>query len=120
MIPDMSMGMIDVRDVARLHVAAMTAQTAAGQRFIAASAQPIAMATVASILRNAGHSKVPSRRAPSFLVKFMGLFDSQVRAMLPFLGKAASYDTGATYKVLQWTPTPMKTSLTDMAAAIST
>lgn len=78
------------------------------------------MATVASILRKAGHSKVPSRRAPSFLVNFMGLFDSQVRAMLPFLGKAASYDTSATYKVLQWTPTPMKTSLTDMAAAIST
>jgi len=120
MIPDLSMGMIDVRDVARLHVAAMTAETAAGRRFIAASAEPIAMATVASILRKAGYSKVPSRRAPSFLLKFMGLFDRQVRGMLPFLGKVASYDTSATFQVLRWTPTPMETSLTDMAAAIST
>jgi dihydroflavonol-4-reductase len=120
MIPDLSMGMIDVRDVARLHVAAMTAETAAGRRFIAASAEPIAMATVASILRKAGYSKVPSRHAPSFLLKFMGLFDRQVRGMLPFLGKVASYDTSATFQVLRWTPTPMETSLTDMAAAIST
>jgi dihydroflavonol-4-reductase len=120
MIPDLSMGMIDVRDVARLHVAAMTAEMAAGRRFIAASAEPIAMATVASILRKAGYSKVPSRRAPSFLLKFMGLFDRQVRGMVPFLGKVASYDTSATFQVLHWTPTPMETSLTDMAAAIST
>ena len=119
MIPDLSMGMIDVRDVARLHVAAMTAKTAAGRRFIAASAEPIAMATVASILRKAGYSKVPSRHAPSFLLKFMGLFDRQVRGMLPFLGKVASYDTSATFQVLHWTPTPMETSLTDMAASIS-
>ena len=120
MIPDLSMGMIDVRDVARLHVAAMTAEMAAGRRFIAASAEPIAMATVASILRKAGYSKVPSRHAPSFLLKFMGLFDRQVRGMLPFLGKVASYDTSATFQVLHWTPTPMETSLTDMAASIST
>lgn len=63
MIPDMSMGMIDIRDVARLHVAAMTMEAAAGQLFIAASAEPIAMARVAGILCKAGHSKVPSRRA---------------------------------------------------------
>ncbi|NCX46019.1 MAG: NAD-dependent epimerase/dehydratase family protein [Burkholderiaceae bacterium] len=37
MLPDMSMGMVDVRDVARLHVKAMTADGAAGKRFIAAS-----------------------------------------------------------------------------------
>jgi hypothetical protein len=35
------MGMVDVRDVARLHVKAMTADGAAGKRFIAASAEPV-------------------------------------------------------------------------------
>ena len=65
MIPDMSMGMVDVRDVARLHVKAMTADGAAGKRFIAASAEPIEIATVASVLREAGYTKVSSRKAPT-------------------------------------------------------
>jgi len=119
MIPNLSMGMVDVRDIARLHVAAMTAEGAAGGRFIAATAEPIAMATMAGILRKAGYSKVPSRRAPGFLLRIMSLFDREVRGMLPYLGKSVSYDNSATLKVLRWTPTPMETSFREMAAGIS-
>ncbi|NDG13902.1 MAG: NAD-dependent epimerase/dehydratase family protein [Betaproteobacteria bacterium] len=81
MLPDMSMGMVDVRDVARLHVKAMTADGAAGKRFIAASAEPIEMTTVAKVLKEAGYSRVSSRRAPTILLKIIGLFDAEVRGM---------------------------------------
>ena len=119
MIPDMSMGMVDVRDVARLHVKAMTANGAAGKRFIAACASPVDMATVASVLREAGYRKVPSLRAPTFLLKLIGLFDLQMRGMLPFIGRAASFDNSETHRVLSWNETPIETSLREMAAAIS-
>ena len=119
MIPDLRMGMVDVRDVARLHVKAMTAEGAAGQRFIAATSEPIAMATVANVLRNAGYTRVPSRRAPTALLKLMALFDGEVRGMLPFIGKAAAFDNQSTHSVLQWQPTPLETSFKDMAAAIA-
>lgn len=119
MIPDMAMGMVDVRDVARLHVKAMTAEGAAGRRFIAASAQPVEMATVASVLKTAGYSKAPSRKAPTVLLKVMGLFDREVKGMLPFIGRAASFDNSATFEALQWKPTPIETSFREMAAAIS-
>jgi dihydroflavonol-4-reductase len=119
MIPDMSMGMVDVRDVARLHVKAMTANGAAGKRFIAASAEPVEMATVASVLKEAGYTKVPSRKAPTVLLKIMGFFDREVKGMLPFIGKAASFDNRATFEALQWKPTPIETSFREMAAAIS-
>ena len=119
MIPDLSMGMVDVRDVARLHVEAMTAEGAAGKRFVAASAEPVAMATVARILREAGYSKVPSLRAPTFLLKFMSLFDREARGMLPFIGKTASFDNSATLAVLRWKPTPLDVSFREMAAALS-
>jgi len=119
MLPDMSMGMVDVRDVARLQVKAMTADGAAGKRFIAASAEPIEMTTVAKVLKEAGYSKVSSRKAPTFLLKFMGLFDAEVQGMLPFIGKAAAYDNQATIDVLEWQPTPLKTSFREMAEAIS-
>ena len=118
MIPDVAMGMIDVRDVARLHVKALTAPGAAGQRFIAASAEPIAMATVASVLRGEGYSKVPSRRAPSVLLRFMGLFDRDARGLGPFLGKKVAFDNRATFDLLDWQPTPMEVSFKEMARAL--
>ena len=118
MIPDVAMGMVDVRDVARLHVAALTAPQAAGQRFIAATSEPIEMVEVAAILRRAGYSKVPSRKAPDVAVRLMSLFDRQARGLLPFLGKRIAFDTSATSDILQWQPTPMEASFTEMAASL--
>ena len=119
MVPDLSMGMVDVRDVAGLHVRAMTCEGAAGRRFIAASAEPIDMTTVANILRQAGYAKVSARRMPTPLLRIIGLFDRGVKGMLPFIGKAAALDNTATRDLLQWWPTPLETSFREMAAAIS-
>ncbi len=119
MVPDLALGMIDVRDVARLHVKAMTAEGAAGKRYIAAGADPIEMAAVASVLKKAGYGKVPSRKAPSFLLKIIGLFDREVKGMLPVLGKNTSFDNRATFEVLDWKATPIEVSFKEMAAAIS-
>ncbi len=119
MIPDLSIAVVDVRDVAQLHVKAMTAEGAAGKRFIAASAEPVDMATMAGVLRKAGYAKVPSRKAPTFLLKIMGLFDREVRGMLPMIGMKAGFDTRETFKVLDWKPTPFENSIKEMAAAIA-
>lgn len=119
MIPDVAMGMIDVRDVARLHVKAMTSPGAAGKRFIAATAEPVSMETVAQVLKKAGYSKVPSMRAPSALLKIMSLFDREAKGMIPFLGQRASFDNRSTFEILDWKPTPIENSLIEMAAAIS-
>ena len=119
MIPDVGMGMIDVRDVAQLHVKAMTANGAADKRFIAATAEPVDMMIVAEVLRNAGYTKVPSRRAPNMLLKILGLFDPEAKAMMPFLGQRASFDNQATFEILNWKPTPIEISLKEMAAAKS-
>jgi hypothetical protein len=39
--------------------------------------------------------------------------------MLPFIGKAASFDNSATFGALEWKPTPIETSFREMAAAIA-
>jgi dihydroflavonol-4-reductase len=119
MIPDMAMGMVDVRDVAKLHVAAMTAKGAAGKRFIACTAEPVEMATVAQVLRDAGYKKAPSMKAPTFLLKIMSKLDPEAKGMLPFIGKKASFDNSDTFNVLNWKPTPMADSFREMAASIS-
>jgi len=119
MIPDIALGMVDVRDVARLHVAAMTVPEAAGQRFIAATAEPIELTHIAAVLREAGFSKAPSRKAPTVALRMMSLFDRQAKGSLPLLGKKASFDNRATFETLDWQPTPMDTSFTEMATALA-
>ncbi len=119
MIPDVAMGMIDVRDVARLHVAALSASAAPGKRFIAASEQPVELSYLASVLRAAGYTKVPSRKAPNFAVRVMSLFDREAKGTLPQLGKRVAYDNHETYDVLKWQPTPLETTFVEMAASVA-
>jgi len=119
MVPDIAMGMVDVRDVARLHVAAMTTAGAAGQRFIAATSEPIEMGYFTQVLRDAGYPKAPSRKAPNLAIKLMSLFDRQARGMIPFLGRKAAYDNQATFDILGWQPTPIEVSIKEMAASIA-
>ena len=119
MIPDVAMGMIDVRDVARLHVAAVSAVGAPGKRFIAASEQPVTLAYLASVLRGAGYTKVPTRKAPNFAIKLMALIDREAKGTVPQLGKKVAYDNHETYDVLGWQPTPLETTFVEMAAAIA-
>ena len=118
-IPDVAMGMVDVRDIARLHVEALEAPHVAGKRFIAASAKPIAMSYLAEVLKKAGYSKVPSRKAPNFAIKLMALFDREAKGMVPNLGVKIAYDNHETIELLRWKPTPLEITFTEMAAAIS-
>ncbi|NCX32439.1 MAG: NAD-dependent epimerase/dehydratase family protein, partial [Actinobacteria bacterium] len=118
MIPNVAMGMVDVRDVARLHAVALTTASAAGRRFIAATSEPIRMSHVAETLRNAGYKKVPSRKAPNVAIKLMSLFDREAKGMLPLLNLSHSFDNHATFDVLKWIPTPIEVSLREMAASL--
>ncbi|MEM8706164.1 MAG: aldehyde reductase [Actinomycetota bacterium] len=119
MYPDLTLGVVDVRDVAWLHVEAMTADDAAGKRIIASSREPVAMGTMASILREAGYDKAPKRQAPSFLMKVMSLFDKDVKAMLPLLGTRASLDNTFAIGLLGWEPRKLEDTIVEMAAGIS-
>ena len=67
-LPDVWFGVVDVRDVADLHLLAMTDPSAAGERFIAVSGEPLSLLGVATILREHLGDRavsVPTRSAPA-------------------------------------------------------
>lgn len=119
MIPDIALGMVDVRDVAEVHVTALAVPEAAGQRFILASDEAIPMMHVAETLKSAGYTKVSTRKAPSFLLKMMAPFSKDVKGMVSFLGRKVGSDNASTRAVLGWEPTPMETSIVEMAASLT-
>lgn len=119
LVPNICIGFIDVRDVAKLHVAAMTAEGAVGKRFIASSDEPLHFKEVTGILKNAGYKKASTRQAPKFLLKVMSLFDDQVKGLLPMVGERQTVANQETYEILGWEPTPMNQSLIETAESIS-
>ena len=105
--PDISFPAVDVRDVANLHLRAMTHPAAAGQRFLAVAGRSISIQQMAQILKaNLGHAarRVPTRRIPDWFLRVVALFDPTVRLILPELGKVKTATGEKARRLLGWSP----------------
>lgn len=98
--------LVDVRDVADLHLRAMQSPDAAGQRYIAADAFAW-MSEVADILREQVPdlaARVPKRKLPSALVRTSALANRALRARLYELDKHRPVTAAKAHRELGWTP----------------
>ena len=120
MIPALSFPFIDVRDVAILHLKAMTTPDADGKRFIAAHSKPTWMYEVAEVLSAAGYEKIKLKKAPSFMLKLIGLFDNKTKSLVPMLDKYVPCDNSQTVKILNWEPMPWEQAFIEHAKSIET
>ena len=118
MIPALSFPFIDVRDVAILHLKAMTTPEADGKRFIAAHSKPTWMYQVAEVLSAAGYEKIKLKKAPSFMLKLIGLFDNKTKSLVPMLDKYVPCDNSQTVKILNWEPMPWEQAFIEHAKSI--
>ena len=115
--PKVAYPIIDVRDCAAIHVAAMTAKAAGGRRLIAAS-DTLWMNDIAKVLRRVyPEAKLPNGELPNFIVKLVGLFDDRVKGILPDLGTYHEADNGYVSTMTQVIPRPAKEAI--LAAAES-
>jgi len=100
MLPDLSFSVVDVKDVAAMHVKAITTDAAKGERFIA-SAGSRTFIQIAKTLKAAfPNRKISTIQAPSFVIRFLALFDGEVKAVLPTLGKHIGVNSSKAQKVL--------------------
>ena len=100
-LPDLSFPIVDVRDVARLHVAAITTPASEGRRFIA-SGGTRSFLDIARVIKGAlPNRRIVTRRAPSFLVRLLALIDRTIRGTLPVLGKPMIFNSSAAVEVFQ-------------------
>ena len=118
MIPALSFPFIDLRDVAILHLKAMTTPEADGKRFIAAHSEPTWMYEVAEVLSAAGYEKIKLKKAPSFMLKLIGLFDNKTKSLVPMLDKYVPCDNSQTVKILNWEPMPWEQAFIEHAKSI--
>ncbi|HRC57809.1 MAG TPA: hypothetical protein PKU97_17860 [Kofleriaceae bacterium] len=115
--PNVGWAMVDVRDVAAAHVAALTAPEAPGKRFIAAI-EHASMLDVATILADkyaARGYRVPTGKIPGWLMKVVSLWDKTARLAVQELGLRQDLSTKQTRELLDWKPRPLAEMVTAMA-----
>jgi nucleoside-diphosphate-sugar epimerase len=119
-IPRLGFNVVDVRDVADLHIRAMTHPHAAGERFIAAG-QFAWMGDLATLLRERlgeGGAKVPTRKVPDFVIRLAGLFDKDLGSVTPGLGHKHDYSSDKAQRMLGWKPRPLEDTIMDCANSL--
>ena len=119
--PRLSFGFVDVRDVADLHLRAMTSPAANGQRFLAVSGAALSVLDVANVLKRrmgAAARRVPARQLPNWVVRLAALRDPAIRLILPELGKVISATNEKARRLLSWTPRPNEESIVDTAQSM--
>jgi nucleoside-diphosphate-sugar epimerase len=105
--PQLQFGVVDVRDVAALHLLAMTHPAAAGQRFLAVADDFLSMVDIARMLKRRFGTqarRVPTRQLPNWAVRVAALFDPAVRQILPELGRKKNATSGKARRLLGWVP----------------
>ncbi len=106
-LPRLSFGLVDVRDVADLHLRAMSDPAAKGERFLAVAGEPMSIEDVAQVLRarmGEAASHVPTRVLPDWLVRAAALTDPSLKQLVPELGKVKRPVNEKARRVLGWEP----------------
>lgn len=119
--PRIYFGLTDVRDVADLHLRAMTSRAAAGQRFIAVSGEPMSMHEVAVVLRGRlgeAAKRVPTHELPDAVVRAMALVNPRMRQIAPQLGKRRKASNAKARSLLGWNPRPNEQIIVDTARSL--
>jgi nucleoside-diphosphate-sugar epimerase len=105
--PKLYFGLVDVRDVADLHLRAMTSPVARGERFLAVAGNFMSLLEIAQVLRKnlgATASRVPTRELPSWLLRLLAFAVPMVKQVAPELDKVKNATNEKARRVLGWTP----------------
>ncbi len=119
--PKLYFGIVDVRDVADLHLRAMTHSAAKSERFLAVAGDFLSVLDIAKILKarlGAAAKRVPRREIPNWLVRLAALRDPAVRQIVPELGKRKNATGEKARKVLGWTPRSSEEALVATAESL--
>ena len=105
--PRLQFGVVDVRDVVDLHLRALHAPAAAGERFLATAGDFLWVREMAIVLRERlgpAARRVPTRLLPDWLVRLGSLADPAVRQIVPELGRRKNASSDKARRLLGWSP----------------
>lgn len=120
MQPPFGLPVVDVQDVAEMHLRAVQQPETADKRFIAAAGS-MTFAEMAKTLKAAYPArKIATKEAPVFLLRVLALFDGSIKAILPKLGTVEQVSNARAVREMGMTFTTPEQALRDAAAWLVT
>jgi nucleoside-diphosphate-sugar epimerase len=119
-VPRVGLNIVDVRDLADLHLRAMTDDDAVGERFIGVGGF-MWMSEVAAELRarlGADARRVPTRTLPDLGVRLFARVRPELGGLVPMLGRRYSHSNAKARTRLGWEPRPPATTVVDCARSL--
>ena len=117
-MPKLSFPVVDVRDCASIHVAAMLREGTGGRRLIAAG-ETLAFSDMAALIRERyPAAKLPKLGAPSWVLRLLSLGDDRIKTILPDLGHEPTMDAGYVSSLTGVIPRPARESVLATADAL--
>lgn len=105
-VPNLVADIVDVRDVAELHLRAMTAPAAKGERFLA-TAGGLSFQAIGQLLKarlGEAARRVPTKTVPDWVVRIIGRFSAQIAQVVPYLSHPLNSSNAKASRVLGWNP----------------
>jgi nucleoside-diphosphate-sugar epimerase len=105
--PRLSFGIVDVRDVADLHLRAMIDPAARGERFLAVAGESMSIQEIALLLKarmGDAAARAPTKVMPDWMVRLASLFNAGLAQVVPELGKVKRITNEKARRVLSWSP----------------
>ncbi|WP_026941196.1 NAD-dependent epimerase/dehydratase family protein [Hellea balneolensis] len=111
-VPKVGVPLIDVRDCAAIHVAAMTSKEAGGRRLFA-TGESLWFKDIAATLRAEypDLKGLPKGEMPSFVLRIIALFDDSVKALLAELGTFHEADAAYVSTMTHVLPRPAREAI---------
>lgn len=113
--PNVIYPIVDVRDLADLHILAIESSAANGERFIAQS-EEMTMPDMAKLLKvSYTDKKVSAMVIPDFVINVMAKFQVPMKVLNTMIGLEYHYDTSKAKRILGWKPRFAKETVIDTA-----
>lgn len=119
--PKVNTCVVDVRDVADLHLRAMTSPSANGERFLATAGESMWLAEIAKVLRKrmgTAASKVSTRVLPNWFIRLVAIGNPAMRQIVPHLGVNMNATAEKARQLLGWAPSSREDAILATAESL--
>jgi len=119
--PRLYFGVVDVRDVASMHITAMTHPAAKGERFLAIAGGFMSIQEMAKVLKarmGSAARRVPTVQLPNWVVRLAAMRDPAVAQIVPELGKMKNASSEKARRLLGWAPRPSEDCIVATAESL--
>lgn len=118
MLPNFGFPCVDVRDVAEMHVKALTTPDSVGKRFIGVAGFMWFPEMARAISAAMPDRKITTRRAPNGVIRFMALFDKEIKTIVPNLDVRKNVSGDRAREVLGISFRPLDKAAVDAAKSV--